>query len=136
MELNSSIQQTPPSASTSAPASRCHCPESLITEKYYVSVWFHYFTKFKSQIAFYSLTLRRKRITLTAVTVNPALVVPIPVVRTERGLNLQMYLRICDLPAPGSPTNSKCDSPRAFVPDSSTLDTPPARMMAADNLTI
>ena len=28
MELNSSMQQTPPSASTSAPASRCHSPPS------------------------------------------------------------------------------------------------------------
>lgn len=38
--------------------------------------------------------------TLTADTVSPALVVPTPVVRTERGINRVEYLSICDLPVP------------------------------------
>ena len=38
--------------------------------------------------------------TLTAVTVNPALVLPIPVVRTERGITLQAYFKNCDFPVP------------------------------------
>lgn len=37
---------------------------------------------------------------LTAVTVNPALVDPMPVVNTERGINLDAYFRNCDLPVP------------------------------------
>ena len=32
-------------------------------------------------------------LTLTAVTVNPALVLPMPVVSTERGITLDAYLR-------------------------------------------
>ncbi len=39
--------------------------------------------------------------TLTAETVSPALVVPIPVVSMERGLSLHMYFKIWDFPAPG-----------------------------------
>ncbi len=39
-------------------------------------------------------------ITLTAETVRPALVVPIPVVKTDLGLKLQIYFKICDFPAP------------------------------------
>ena len=65
MLLNSSIQHSPPSAKTKAPASNCHSPESL-----------------------------------TAATVSPALVEPMPVVRTERGMILAAYLRNCDFPVP------------------------------------
>ncbi len=38
--------------------------------------------------------------TLTAVTVNPALVLPIPVVNTDRGITLVAYFRNCDFPVP------------------------------------
>ncbi len=38
--------------------------------------------------------------TFTAVHVSPALVVPVPVVSTERGDSLAAYLRNCDLPVP------------------------------------
>ena len=38
--------------------------------------------------------------TLTAATVRPALVLPIPVVRTERGINFTAYFNICDFPVP------------------------------------
>ena len=58
MHPHSPIQHIPPSASTNAPASSCHSPESL-----------------------------------TAVTVNPALVEPIPVVSTDLGTTLAAYLR-------------------------------------------
>ena len=88
MELNSSIQHTPPSANTSAPASKCHSPESYNIIQYQMANE----SKKVCSISF--------RITFTAETVRPALVVPIPVVRIERGLSLHMYLRICDLPAP------------------------------------
>lgn len=85
--LNSSIQHSPPSASTNAPASSCHSPESR-----------------------------------TAVTVRPALVDPIPVVRTDRGTILAAYFRNWDLPVPGintidnklvlrRDTGSRCKSP-------------------------
>jgi hypothetical protein len=35
---------------------------------------------------------------------------------------------------PGSPTKSKCDSPRAFVPDASLLVTPPVIILFFFNL--
>jgi len=38
--------------------------------------------------------------TLTAVTVNPALVLPMPVVSTDRGDTLHAYFRNCDFPVP------------------------------------
>lgn len=41
----------------------------------------------------------------------PALVDPIPDVRTERGITLAAYFRNCDFPVPGSPTNSMWHSP-------------------------
>ena len=37
---------------------------------------------------------------LTAVTVRPALVVPMPVVSTDLGINLTAYFRNCDFPVP------------------------------------
>jgi hypothetical protein len=58
IQLNSSMQHTPPSASTSAPASSTHSPLSF-----------------------------------TAVTVSPALLLPLPVVITARGLSRAAYLR-------------------------------------------
>ena len=63
--LNSSIQHTPPSARTKAPASRCHCPPSRL-----------------------------------AATVRPALVEPIPVVRTDRWLILLPYFSSWLFPVP------------------------------------
>ena len=59
IQLNSSIQHNPPSASTSAPASSCHSPPSF-----------------------------------NAVTVSPALVEPMPVVKTDRGTIFAAYFRI------------------------------------------
>jgi len=41
--------------------------------------------------------------TLTAVTVKPALVLPMPVVSTDRGDTLHAYFRNCDLPVPTKP---------------------------------
>jgi len=38
--------------------------------------------------------------TLTAVTVNPALVLPMPVVSTDRGDTLHAYFRNWDFPVP------------------------------------
>ena len=67
MLLNSSMQHSPPSASTKAPASSCHSPESL-----------------------------------TAATVSPALVEPIPVVRTERGMIFAAYFKNWDFPVPNA----------------------------------
>ena len=40
------------------------------------------------------------QITLTAVTVSPALVLPMPVVSTERGMSLEENLRNWDLAVP------------------------------------
>ena len=39
-------------------------------------------------------------LTLTAVTVSPALVLPMPVVNTDLGTTLEAYLRNCDFPVP------------------------------------
>jgi hypothetical protein len=39
-------------------------------------------------------------LTFTAVTVSPALVLPIPVVRTERGINFAANFKNCDFPVP------------------------------------
>ncbi len=90
--------------------------------------------------------------TLTADTVKPAFVDPIPVVTTARGMILLAYFRNCDFPwgldansvntplrppthppthththkpVPGSPTMSMWDSPRMRVPDASVRATPP-----------
>ena len=41
-----------------------------------------------------------KLLPLTAATVSPALVEPIPVVITDRGDSLLAYFKICDLPVP------------------------------------
>eukprot|EP00968_Pinguiococcus_pyrenoidosus_P016479 scaffold1596_cov302-Pinguiococcus_pyrenoidosus.AAC.48 len=69
MALNSSMQHSPRSARTSAPASSCHSPPSL-----------------------------------TAEHVNPALVVPTPVVMTARELSIAAKRRNWLFPVPGSPT--------------------------------
>mmetsp|Transcript_4688 Transcript_4688/g.14140 ORF Transcript_4688/g.14140 Transcript_4688/m.14140 type:complete len:246 (+) Transcript_4688:569-1306(+) len=82
---NSSMQHTPLSAKTNAPASRVHSPLSL-----------------------------------TALHVRPADVVPQPVVRIDRGANLAINLKNWDLPVPGSPTSSKWGVPRVRVTCSSS----------------
>ena len=46
------------------------------------------------------LLIRLNNFTLTAVQVSPALVLPIPVVTTERGITLATYFKNCDLPVP------------------------------------
>ena len=43
-------------------------------------------------------------LTLTAVTVRPALVLPMPVVSTDLGVILEAYFRNCDFPVPASTT--------------------------------
>ena len=47
-------------------------------------------------------------LTLTAVTVSPALVLPIPVVRTERGVILEAYFKNWDFPVPGKHNLYRC----------------------------
>jgi len=79
IQLNSSMQHTPPSASTSAPASSTHSPLSF-----------------------------------TAVTVSPALLLPLPVVITARGLSRAAYLRSVQLP-------SLTSMSLLFIPPSSRL---------------
>lgn len=44
---------------------------------------------------------------MTAETVNPADVVPVPVVKTDLGMTFEANFNICDFPVPGSPTNNK-----------------------------
>ena len=46
-------------------------------------------------------------LSLTALHVRPADVVPQPVVNMDRGASFAMNRRNCDLPVPGSPTNNK-----------------------------
>ena len=71
----------------------------------------------------YTTTHAKHTHTLTAVTVSPAWVEPIPVVRTLLGIKWAAYFKNWDFPVPGSPTNSMWDSPLVRVPDSSTLCT-------------
>lgn len=59
--------------------------------------------------------------TITAETVNPAVVDPIPVVKTDLGITLEANLNICDFPVPGSPTSSKCGSDLILVPVSDSF---------------
>jgi len=59
-------------------------------------------------------------------TVRPADVDPMPVVKTDRFESLIEYLRICDFPVPGSPTNSKWHYPLILVLFS-TRETPPIK---------
>ena len=44
---------------------------------------------------------------MTAATVRPALVLPIPVVNTERGVIFVAYFRNCDLPVPEMKSNKE-----------------------------
>lgn len=53
--------------------------------------------------------------TITAVTVKPADVEPIPVVKTDRGTTFDAKCKSCDFPVPGSPTNSKCGCDLAVI---------------------
>lgn len=71
----SPIQQSPPSARTRAPASSCHSPPSC-------------------SLSLMTLTHSLSLPTLTAATVSPALVLPRPVVSTDRGTNFTAYFRI------------------------------------------
>ena len=52
---------------------------------------------------------------LTAVHVSPALVVPTPVVSTEREESKAAYRKNCDLPTPGSPMRRRWGSPRSWL---------------------
>mmetsp|Transcript_28488 Transcript_28488/g.79666 ORF Transcript_28488/g.79666 Transcript_28488/m.79666 type:complete len:223 (-) Transcript_28488:383-1051(-) len=72
----------------------------------------------------------------TAVTVSPALVLPVPVVRTERGTSLATNLRNCDLPVPGSPTRRRWTSPRTRSPPSPVRATPPRTMSMTASFTV
>ena len=77
----------------------------------YMTIWLQYSTT--------TTNIRLQYYTLTADTVRPALVDPIPVVSTALGITFDAYLRNWDFPVPGSPTRSRCDSPRTRVPLSS-----------------
>lgn len=78
---------------------------------------------------------KEKNLTLRAETVNPAVVVPTPVVSTDRGDILLANFRISDFPVPGSPTRSRCNSGLTLAPSSPPLPTPPARTTAKHSLT-
>ena len=67
-------------------------------------------------------------------TVSPALVVPMPVVSTARGLSCAAYFRNCDFAVPGSPRRRRWLSPRMRVPAFSIM-TPPMMVMARLSLT-
>ncbi|OMH78615.1 hypothetical protein AX774_g7987, partial [Zancudomyces culisetae] len=72
----------------------------------------------------------------TAATVSPALVVPTPVVSTDRGDNFAAYFKNCDFAVPGSPTSNKCISPRTLSPSLLCLPVPPIMTKSNASLTI
>ena len=96
---------------------------------FYLFVW-SIFAKF---YYYYIIIIK---LTLEAVAVNPALELPMPLVSTDLGMSLLVYLRNCDFPVPGSPASMRCDSPRTLVPDWSLLETPPAITKQTASFTI
>lgn len=76
-------------------------------------------------------------ITIMAVTVKPADVDPMPVVKTERGMILEAKCKSCDFPVPGSPTRSKCGCDLGVIVSSLFFNwLPPANTTANANFTI
>lgn len=76
-------------------------------------------------------------ITFNADTVKPAAVDPTPVVNTALGIIFEANLSNSDLPVPGSPTRSKCDSALVRIPVRlvSSNGLPPAKTIAIANFT-
>lgn len=76
-------------------------------------------------------------ITFRADTVRPAAVEPTPVVKTALGMIFEANLSSCDLPVPGSPTRSKCDSALVLIPEEivSSNGLPPAKIIAIASFT-
>lgn len=100
IELNSSMQQIPPSAKTRAPASSCHSPPATYEKCEVKWETIHIVT-----IVGFGLGL--KLLTIAAETVRPADVEPTPVVNTDRGLTAAANLSSWDLAVPGSPTSKR-----------------------------
>ncbi len=71
---------------------------------------------------------------LTAAAVNPAALVPPPVVNLPRGEIRPMNDKICDLATPGSPSSKMWMSPRVRVPSPYFLATPPSSWNTRDFL--
>lgn len=75
---------------------------------------------------------------MTAATVKPADVQPMPVVKTDLGIIFEANFSNCDFPVPGSPTKSKCGSALILIPVFCCLkaDEPLAKTTATANLAI
>jgi len=84
------MQQSPPSARTRAPASNIHSPENNLIRLYEKEKYCE-----GNNIRSESLPP-----SFTAVTVNPALVLPSPVVITALLLSFAANFKNCDFPVP------------------------------------